>query len=285
MIKRYIDKINKMFYRLGESSAKALNNMSPFPKLLVALIGGLILLWLFFSFLVYLFPFSLIFYLILLGLYINYRFTYKKEQERIKNEAIEKEIRHKKELLEQENRKKKAFEQEQNRKGLFLFTDRHGNEKWAKAKDVERWEKDEQQQILKESLFGRIVDSINRFPSIRQTQEAGYQNQLMGWLQQEFPEVVKEKQDGNSRPDLVIGNVAIEIKGPTYTNDMDTLTTKCLKYSRHYKHMILVLFDPHFRINKNSDLFVGIKRDYPNVEIIIKPLDGNQAIQQSLEDI
>ncbi len=164
-----------------------------------------------------------------------------------------------------------AFEKEQKSKGLVLFKDRHENEKWGKPDEVEAWRREEQIQIEKESIFNRIIEQIERFePSRRYGNEFGYHTELQGWLKSKFQDAKVELQTGASRPDIVINDIAIEVKGPTDNQALNTLTTKCLKYSHYYKHLIIVLFEPIFSESNYDEIIAGIEKYFPNVKVIRK---------------
>jgi len=115
-----------------------------------------------------------------------------------------------------------------------------------------------------------VENAIRMFkPSRRYEYEIDYQNELYNWLSREF-QVQYEIQTGSSRPDLIIKNIAIEIKGPTRNRELDTLTTKFLKYSNHYPHFIIVLFDCNFTEGHFHEIYNGIRKFAPNVIIIRK---------------
>ena len=119
--------------------------------------------------------------------------------------------------------------------------------------------------------FNRVVKSIERFnPSRTWRKELSYQIELQGWLKQEFPTANIEKTTGASRPDIVIDNIAIEVKGPTGNSELGTLSEKCLKYSEHYKNLAIVLFEPKFTEQRYSEIETGIKKYFPHVRIVRK---------------
>lgn len=124
---------------------------------------------------------------------------------------------------------------------------------------------------IKETLFYKVAESIKNFPpSRRYGNEFAYHTELQGWLKSQFREAKVEIQTGASRPDIVIADIAIEVKGPTDTQALNTLATKCLKYSQYYTHLIIVLFEPRFSESNYSEIVEGIKRYFPNVEVIRK---------------
>jgi hypothetical protein len=97
-----------------------------------------------------------------------------------------------------------------------------------------------------------------------------YHTELQGYLKAKFPEALFEFQIGASRPDIVIGDIAIEVKGPTRSQDLDTLARKCMKYGQHYQHLTMVLFEPQFSQNEFTETETGLKKYFPQVELITK---------------
>jgi hypothetical protein len=121
-----------------------------------------------------------------------------------------------------------------------------------------------------QSLQVNVENAIRTFqPRKRYQYEIDYQNELYNWLGRYFP-VQYEVQTGSSRPDLIIKNIAIEIKGPTGNRELDTLTTKFLKYSNHYPYFIIVLFDCNFSDGHFNEISNGIRKFAPHVKIIKK---------------
>ena len=124
---------------------------------------------------------------------------------------------------------------------------------------------------IKKTFPYKVYKYIEEFePSQKYSEEIGYHAELQGWLKSRFPSAKTEIQTGSSRPDIVIGNVAIEVKGPTDDNDLNSLGTKCLKYSQHYKHMIMVLFEPNFSHRNYDELMKGMKKHFPDIKVIKK---------------
>jgi hypothetical protein len=96
----------------------------------------------------------------------------------------------------------------------------------------------------REEAFYRVVGTIKSLdytPTFRE--ERPYQAMLYGFLKGKGFDVSYEVQTGASRPDLVVDGIAIEVKGPTDSMAMQTLSHKIMKYSNHYKFLIIVLFD------------------------------------------
>jgi hypothetical protein len=172
---------------------------------------------------------------------------------------------------EAELKVKLQFDADQRSRGLVKYVDRNSQEKWGSIDEVTDWQVTDSAQTEKESLFSRVVSSINEyFPSRIFHNEYSYQLELHGWLRREFPSSQIEMQTGASRPDIVIEDIAIEVKGPTDNRALDTLATKCLKYSQHYSKLIIVLFEPVFSESNFSEISRGIDTHFPNVKIVRK---------------
>lgn len=124
---------------------------------------------------------------------------------------------------------------------------------------------------VKPALHYQIIESIDKFqPTRKWGNEDSYHKELLGWMKQPFPQIKYELQTGSSRPDLVIANIAIEIKGPTDDNALNTLATKILKYSHYYDIIIIVLFEPMFSERNYREIKKGIERTYSHVYVIRK---------------
>ena len=118
--------------------------------------------------------------------------------------------------------------------------------------------------------FKRVVDSMKQFsPSRDYKDEYGYHSELQGWLKAHFRTAVVEFTTGSSRPDIVIdGNIAIEVKGPTHTRDLNTIADKCNRYLQHYDHFAVILFKVDVNEDYYQEWLTGINNTHPNVEII-----------------
>jgi hypothetical protein len=124
---------------------------------------------------------------------------------------------------------------------------------------------------LKATLFYRVIDAIEKFHATKKWgNENDYHKELLGYLRVHFPYTKFEVQTGSSRPDLVIEDIAIEIKGPTDTQALTSLADKCLRYSGYYQNMIIVLFEPQYSKERFNELRKGLARFVPHVKIIPK---------------
>lgn len=123
-----------------------------------------------------------------------------------------------------------------------------------------------------EGKVKEVADLIMAFnPSQDYSFELPYQTELVGWLKAKFPEAVIEKQRGSSRPDIVIGGIAIEVKGPTREQDLQTIADKCLRYPTYYKEgIIIVLFNVYVNSYRYKDWSDGLKRAHPEIIVIKK---------------
>ena len=172
---------------------------------------------------------------------------------------------------EEKEAEKKAFEKEQKLKGLIKFIDRFGNERWGKPAEVEKWKKENAEAKEKEKIINRVVEEIEKFKPFRKyKEEFPYQLDLARHLKSNFPDVDIEEQKGSSRPDIVVEDVAIEVKGPTRNKDLRTIADKCMRYYQHYGKIVIVLFDVNVYDRYYDEWKHGVKKYFPNVKIIRK---------------
>ncbi|MEF2174825.1 MAG: hypothetical protein V3575_00010 [Candidatus Absconditabacteria bacterium] len=97
--------------------------------------------------------------------------------------------------------------------------------------------------ICENELLNDLVNEINTFKPLRKyNQEMPYQIELSGFLKKTYKGLKIEETKGNARPDIIVENIAIEIKGPTNPKDLGTIADKIIKYFKYYDFMIVVLF-------------------------------------------
>lgn len=199
-----------------------------------------------------LFIYFILIFIICMGGYTLYR-NYKKKKE------IEKQI------------ERQAFKEKQIAKGLVKFVDRFRIEKWGKPDEVEVWEKEDAQAKEKDKLINQIVETMQNFnPTMPYKNEFPYQIELIGYLKSKFPTAEIEQQRGSSRPDIVIKNIAIEIKGPTRDQDLQTVADKCMRYHQHFEEIIVVLFETNVYERRYKEWEKGMHNTFPHVRIIKK---------------
>ena len=126
---------------------------------------------------------------------------------------------------------------------------------------------------MKDELAFKVWHSIEVFkPSRYYELESGYHNELFNWLNKDFSQAEWESPTSRraSRPDISIGNIAIEVKGPTGNRELDTITHKAIRYRNHYDIVLFVLFSPHFTNEHFDDIKKGMKRDCRYAGVITK---------------
>lgn len=116
----------------------------------------------------------------------------------------------------------------------------------------------------------KIAEKIRTYVPKKSSQvEVSYQLMLCGYLQNDYPDIELEIQKGSSRPDLVIHNVGIEVKGPTYNGDLQTIADKLLRYPQHFGGgVIIVLFDVQVYDRFYHEWLEGVKRIHPEAIVI-----------------
>lgn len=124
----------------------------------------------------------------------------------------------------------------------------------------------------KDNLLLQVINAIEDFqPTKVYRIEKGYHIELLIWMKAHFKEATVEPQTGSSRPDIVIDKrIAIEVKGPTDSKDLKTITDKCNRYCQYYNHLIVVLFAVEVNDGFYDEWLKGIKDRYREVIIIRK---------------
>jgi hypothetical protein len=126
------------------------------------------------------------------------------------------------------------------------------------------------QPLNPKSDIDHLINEIKRFtPSSKYRNEYPYHTELTGWLKHDF-DVIFDKRKGASQPDLVVNGVAIEVKGPTRTRDLQTIPSKLLRYGNHWDTIILVFFEREYSQKYYYEWVSGLREKYPDVIIIEK---------------
>jgi hypothetical protein len=100
--------------------------------------------------------------------------------------------------------------------------------------------------------------------------ELPYHIDLARHLMQKYHETKVEVQRGSTRPDIVIDDIGIEIKGPTENIGLQSIADKCFRYPQYFERgLIIVLFDFRVTTNFYDDWEKGLKDKFPN-EIVIR---------------
>jgi len=121
-------------------------------------------------------------------------------------------------------------------------------------------------------LLHELTNKINEYQPIKPFRnEELYHTNLYTYLCEKIPgEIGFEVQRGSSRPDIVVGDIAIEIKGPTDNQGLITIADKINRYSQHFEHIIVVLFEVQSLERFYNEWFEGIMRQYGDLVTIIR---------------
>ena len=93
--------------------------------------------------------------------------------------------------------------------------------------------------------FLKVLDAkIKEFkPAQNYKEEKLYQAELVGFLKNNYPSSKVEETRDYSRPDIIIDDIAIEIKGPTDMSALKTLPDKINSYIPKWDFLFIVLFN------------------------------------------
>jgi hypothetical protein len=144
--------------------------------------------------------------------------------------------------------------------GITCYTDIRGAIRWGTNDEILKWREDDQKEKELDNYCDILIDKIKEFNiDKRFDREDPYKQQLRGHLAKEYPQSKVEVQTDDARPDIEIDKdkIAIEVKGPTTTAALSTLYEKCKKYSRYYRRVVFVLFEPEY----NEDRYEHIKHE------------------------
>lgn len=82
-----------------------------------------------------------------------------------------------------------------------------------------------------------------------------------------------EVQRGSSRPDIVVKDIAVEVKGPTSSGDLRSLSDKCMRYTQHFEDKIIaVLFDVRASDRLYKETREGFENKFPEAIVIRKDI-------------
>ena len=181
---------------------------------------------------------------------------------------------------EERAREEKEYADLQRRRGLEEYQTVEGKTVWVprdQLEEVARRDREEHQRKMAErereaearKLVNRLASHIEEFtPSRHYNSEWEYHLELQGYIRGSFPDAQIEVQTGASRPDIVVDTVAIEVKGPTYSKDLQTIDDKLVRYSQHYDTIIVVLFNLQVNERRYGEWERGIKKTFGDVRII-----------------
>lgn len=108
-------------------------------------------------------------------------------------------------------------------------------------------------------LVKKIIQQIEAYkPNKVFNKEAEYENVLYARLEMMFPNIEQQYPYGDTRIDLKIGRIGIEIKKNPDIGEMKRLFTQIYDFSKFFKHIIVVIYDARDR-KSISDLKRKIK--------------------------
>ncbi|GEM_PF-4482040 len=159
------------------------------------------------------------------------------------------------------------FEEEQRRRGLVPHAGRDGATRWVAPAEAESLAR-RAAASEEEAMVRACLDAFS--PSMRHDHELPYHMELLGYLRARLPAALPEVQVGSSRPDIVVGRIAIEVKGPTDVAALQTVADKCVRYAQHFDVVIVVLFDVTVGERMYAEWERGIARTFPQVALVRK---------------
>lgn len=107
------------------------------------------------------------------------------------------------------------------------------------------------------SLIQGIEEKIKNFTPLRYyNEEKMYQIELAWFLKSHYPDLDIEQSKDDSRPDIVMWDIAIEIKGPTNKSWLKSLPDKINSYLPKWDYLFLVLFNINIKTDKEENMRV-----------------------------
>ena len=170
---------------------------------------------------------------------------------------------------EERVRREQEYADLQRQRGLEEYQTMEGEIVWVPQEQLEEVARRDREEAEARKLVNRLTNHIEAFtPSWNNTYEQDYHRELQGYIKAVFPDARVEVQTGSSRPDIVVQNIAIEVKGPTYSKDLQTIADKLMRYSQHYDTVIVVLFNVQVNERRYSEWERGIRNTFGDVRII-----------------
>ena len=123
--------------------------------------------------------------------------------------------------------------------------------------------------------FKKVAQTVREFMPLKNyPNEYQYQAELTQWLRARFPNTNIEVQRGSSRPDIVVNGIAVEVKGPTWDEDLRTIADKLVRYPQWFrKGIIIALFNVHVNPHLYEEWAKGITKSFTDkghLEIVKK---------------
>lgn len=95
-----------------------------------------------------------------------------------------------------------------------------------------------------DKLLNDLLIEIKGFKPLRNyNSEQPYQVELAGFLKKTYPNLNIEETKWFARPDILVEDIAIEIKWPTTEQWLATIADKIMKYLKYRNYIVIVLFN------------------------------------------
>jgi len=171
---------------------------------------------------------------------------------------------------EDKNIRKRQLRRYFEKKNILLKRKTVEQKQKTETKNIKEQQELKPQEIKDILTVDRVVSVIQTFrPSQQWNGEEGYHAELQGYLKVFFKDARVEVQRGSSRPDIVINDIAIEVKGPTYFEGLQSIADKCIRYTQHFhERLIVVLFDVKINDYIYQEWLVGMNRTFPLIKVI-----------------
>jgi hypothetical protein len=170
---------------------------------------------------------------------------------------------------EERVRKEQEYADLQRQRGLEEYQTTEGKIVWVPQEQLEEVARKDREEAEARKIVNRLTGHIKAFRPLRDyANEWDYHRELQIHIKAVFSDARIEVQTGSSRPDIVVQNIAIEVKGPTYTRDLQTIADKLMRYSQHYDTVIVVLFNVQVNERRYSEWERGIRNTFGDVRII-----------------
>ena len=130
---------------------------------------------------------------------------------------------------------------------------------YKKRKEEERKKIEETPKFLLD-----LENKIKEFKPLRHYwKEEPYQIELAWYLKNNYKDLDIEQTKNYTRPDIIIDDIAIEIKGPTTMAELKTIPHKIITYLKEWEHLYIVLFNIQITndIDKSKEIYNIWKKD------------------------
>lgn len=143
---------------------------------------------------------------------------------------------------------------------------------WFQIRKYLKNKKLKEEKIENMPIFIRELENkIREFkPSQHYKEEKYYQVELIGFLKNNYPNCKIEEYRDFKRPDIVIDNIAIEIKWPTHMSWLKTLPDKINSYIPTWDYLFIVLFNIEVHPDKEQNMKIYLEKKNQIIENTIE---------------